>query len=200
MPKYIFGSGYLIIWLLVSRYWVLPLGFLWPSLVRAETSLRLRQLDQFPAHTSHRMHCISGGALHCNEHVLHCAALFFSQPESSSSLCSWLCCSRFQCNESPTLHSPPHAPSSYIAAGFWTLVSAGGADCTGAVHYYIGAGFELLYALVQCTIMLTPRVLHFAARLSVIYAFGRAALFVCPTCGDDDAFPTDRLKVLLKGL
>ena len=61
-------------------------------------------------------------------------------------------------------------------------------------------GFELLYALVQCTIMLTPRVLHFAARLSVIYAFGRAALFVCPTCGDDDAFPTDCLRVLLKGL
>ena len=60
-------------------------------------------------------------------------------------------------------------------------------------------GFELLYALVQCTIMLTPRVLHFAARLSVIYAFGRAALFVCPTCGDDHAFPTDRFKVLLKG-
>ena len=155
MPKYIFGSGYLIIWLLVSRYWVLPLGFLWPSLVRAETSLRLRQLDQFPAHTSHRMHCISGGALQCNEHVLHCVALFFSEPESSSSLCSWLCCSRFQCNESPTLHSPPHAPSSYIAAGFWTLVCTGGADCTGAVHYCIGAGSQVLNSCMHwCSALL----------------------------------------------
>ena len=72
--------------------------------------------------------------------------------------------------------------------------------CSAPLYWSWVPGFELLYALVQCTIMLTPRVLHFAARLSVIYAFGRAALFVCPTCGDDEAFPTDRLKVLLRGL
>ena len=80
------------------------------------------------SHLSHRMHCISGGALQCNEHVLHCVALFFSEPESSSSLCSWLCCSRFQCNESPTLHSPPHASSSYIVAGFIPHICHGHTD------------------------------------------------------------------------
>ena len=198
MPKYIFGSGYLIIWLLVSRYWVLPLGFLWPSLVRAETSLRLRQLDQFPAHTS--------------PHALH-----KWRSTAAQWTCSSLCCTVFlwtgvllllvQLALLLTLSvqrvSNVAFSSTCIVVVYCSWVCMRWCRlhwCSALLYWYWVPGFELLYALVQCTIMLTPRVLHFAARLSVIYAFGRAALFVCPTCGDDHAFWTDRLKVLLKGI
>ena len=155
------------------------------------------------SHLSHRMHCISGGALQCNEHVLHCVALFFSEPESSSSLCSWpLLLTLSVQRVSNVAFSSTCTVVVYCS---WVLNSCMRwwcrlHWCSALLYCSLVPGFELLYALVQCTIMLTPRVLHFAARLSVIYAFGRAALFVCPTCGDDHAFPDRSLESPLKGL
>ena len=89
------------------------------------------------SHLSHRMHCISGGALQCNEHILHCVALF-------------------SLNRSP----PPPCAVGFAAHAF----SATSLQRCILLHMHrrriLQLGFELLYALVvqtalvQCTIIL----------------------------------------------